>query len=79
MPQSGATGGGAQCALCRDAIGVVRSRHRLDWGWRQSLRRVRAQFAGIIWDGLTRIDRRVVVRIRSWLHHAIYRTPLTRR
>lgn len=60
--------GGA--SLGRNAVRVVRARHRLDWGWWQSLGRVRGQLPGIVRHWLCRIDRRVDVRVRARLHHA---------
>jgi hypothetical protein len=59
-------------ALGGDAVWIVRSRHWLDGCRWQCLGRVRTQLAGIGRDGLTRIDRRVVVWVWTWLHHDVY-------
>jgi acetyltransferase-like isoleucine patch superfamily enzyme len=57
-------------ALGRNGIGIVRTRHRLDRCGRQSLWSVGAQLARVIGDRLSGIDRRIVVWVRPWLHHA---------
>jgi len=59
----------------RDAVWIIRTRHGLDRSRRKSLRRVRRQLSGIVRYRLSRIDGRIAVRVRAWLHHARLSTP----
>ena len=44
--------------------------HRLDWGIRQLIRRIRQQLACVIRRGLARIDRWILIRVQVRQRHA---------
>ena len=62
-------------SIGRDAVGVVRARHRFDRRRRQSLWRVWRECPWIVGHRLIRIDRWIVVGVWTWLHHASFLHP----
>jgi len=56
----------------RDAVRVIRARHRFDRRWRKGLWRVWRECPWIVGNRLIRIDRWIVVGVWTWLHHASF-------